>query len=113
MFHHFCCLSDQMSVWTCILYVGKTSRALRTRISEHRSNIRCGDMRNPVAAHFKQMGHSISSLRYWGIEKVNRPARGGDHNRLLLQRESYYIYSLNTMAPHGLNEEFDVKPFLV
>ena len=22
------------------------------------------------------------------------------------------IYTLNTMAPHGLNEEFDIKPFL-
>ena len=95
-----------------LAYIGKTTRALRTRISEHRSNIRCGDMSKPVAAHFKKMGHSITSLRYWGIEKVDRPPRGGDHNRLLLQRESFYIYALNTMAPHELNEEFDVKPFL-
>lgn len=93
-------------------YVGRTCRPLRTRISEHRSNIRCGDERNPVAAHFKQAGHSISSLRYIGIEKVNRPPRGGDHERVLLQRETYYIYMLNTMSPYGLNEEFDIKPFL-
>ena len=95
-----------------LAYVGKTTRALRTRISEHRSNIRCGDERNPVAAHFKKFGHSISSFRYWGIEKVERPFRGGDHGLLLLQREAYYIYTLNTMAPNGLNEEFDLKPFL-
>ena len=75
--------------------MGKTSRALHTRISEHSSNIRCGDERNPVAAHFKKMGHNIATLRYWGIEKVDRPPRGGDHNRLLLQRESFYIYTLN------------------
>ena len=95
-----------------LAYVGKTNRALRTRISEHRSSIRCGDIRNPVAVHFNQHGHNISSFRYWGIEKVTRPPRGGDHNRILLQREAYYIYMLNTMAPHGLNEEFDIKPFL-
>ena len=95
-----------------LAYIGKTNRALRTRISEHRSNIRCGDERNPVAAHFKKYGHSITSFRYWGIEKVDMPPRGGDHNRLLLQREAYYIYTLNTMSPCGLNEEFDVKPFL-
>ena len=65
-----------------------------------------------MAAHFIKMGHNISSLRYWGIEKVEKPPRGGDHNRLLLQREAYYIYTLNTMSPHGLNEEFDIKPFL-
>lgn len=95
-----------------LAYVGKTCRALRTRISEHRSNIRCGDMRNPVAAHFKIAGHTVCSLRYVGIEKVTRPPRGGDHERLLLQREAYYIHTLNTLAPYGLNEEFDIKPFL-
>ena len=92
--------------------MGKTNRALRTRISEHRSNIRCGDERNPVALHFKQAGHNISTLRYVGIEKVEKPPRGGNVERRLLQREMFYIHFLNTMAPQGLNEEFDLKPFL-
>lgn len=95
-----------------LAYVGKTCRALRTRIAEHRSNIRCGDTRNPVAAHFLALGHNVCTLRYTGIEKVEKPSRGGNHDRLLLQRETYYIYALNTMSPSGLNEEFDVKPFL-
>ena len=95
------------------MYVGCTSRPLRTRISEHRSNIRCGDERNPVAAHFKKAGHNLCHLKYTGIEKVDKPPRGGDHKRLLLQRETHYIYFLNTMSPNGgLNEEFDIKPFL-
>lgn len=81
-----------------LAYVGKMNRALRKRISEHRSDIRCGDERNPVAAHFKKSRHSMSSFRYSGIEKVEKPLRGGDHNCLLLQREAYYIYTLNTMA---------------
>lgn len=95
-----------------LAYVGKTSRPLRTRISEHRSNIRCGDTRNPVAAHFLAAGHNVCTLRYTGIERVERPPRGGNHDRLLLQRETYHIYALNTMSPHGLNEDFDIKPFL-
>ena len=94
------------------MYVGKTSRALRTRITEHRSNIRTGDERNPVAAHFKKAGHNLNNLRYVGVEKVEKPPRGGDLDRLLLQRETYWIYFLNTMSPDGLNEEFDIKPFL-
>ena len=35
-----------------------------------------------------------------------------DHGRRLLQRETFWIYYLNTMSPNGLNEEFDIKPFL-
>lgn len=65
-----------------------------------------------MAAHFKKAGHNVSALRYIGIEKVNKPLRGGNQERLLLQRETFYIYSLNTLAPSGLNEEFDIKPFL-
>ncbi len=33
-----------------LAYVGKISRQLRTRISEHRSNIRMGDMRIPIVS---------------------------------------------------------------
>lgn len=95
-----------------LAYVGKTTRALRTRISEHRSTIRTGDERSPVAAHFKRAGHNVSALRYVGVEFVTSPPRGGDHGKRLLQRETYWIHALNTMSPNGLNEEFDIKPFL-
>ena len=81
-------------------------------MSEHRSKIRTGDERSPVAAHFKQMGHSANSFRYTGIEHVEKPPRGGDIEKRLLQRETYWIYALNTLSPQGLNEDFDVKPFL-
>ena len=96
-----------------LTYVGCTTRSLRTRISEHRSNIRCGKIeRNPVAAHFQAASHNLCYLQYMGIELVPKPPRGGDHKRLLLQRETYYIHLLNSMSPNGLNLEFDIKPFL-
>ena len=93
-------------------YVGKTSRALKTRIAEHRSTIRNGDEKSPVALHFKQAHHNVSSLRYLGIEKVHLPRRGGDIDNLLLRREVWWIHYLKTMAPIGLNEDFDIRPFL-
>lgn len=110
-----CCMAFVVYLIKCpcgLAYIGKTSRPLRTRISEHRSNIRCGDVRNPVAAHFLAAGHNISTLRYIGIERVEKPPRGGNHDCLLLQRETYYIHAPNTLSPCGLNEEFDIKPFL-
>lgn len=93
-------------------YVGKTSRELKVRIAEHRSTIRCKNLNYPVAAHFVEAGHSVSALRYIGIEKVSLPRRGGNLERLLSQRENYYIHSLKTLVPFGLNVEFELKCFL-
>ena len=94
-----------------LAYVGKTLRPLKTRISEHRSDIRNKNFKNPVALHFHQAQHCISSLRYLGIERVKLPPRGGDIDTLLLQREAFWISTLNTVAK-GLNESFDIRPFL-
>ncbi|XP_073721933.1 uncharacterized protein [Misgurnus anguillicaudatus] len=95
-----------------LCYIGKTSRPLKTRISEHRCAIRHRDPKSPVAQHFTDLRHSVSTLQYIGIEQVKYPRRGGDINKLLLQRELYWIYTLNTLSPKGLNEEFDIRPFL-
>ena len=95
-----------------LAYIGKTSRALKTRISEHRSNIRNHDKKSPVAVHFSTLKHSVSTLSYVALEHVQLPRRGGDINSLLLKRELYWIYSLNTLSPNGLNEEMDIRPFL-
>ncbi len=93
-------------------YVGKTNRALKTRIAEHRCSIRNQDPKSPVAMHFLQAKHSVASLTYQGIEHVKHPRRGGDTNRLLLQRESFWIFTLGTMSPKGMNEDFPINHFL-
>lgn len=93
-------------------YIGKTTRALKTRISEHRSAIRNGVTSSPVAVHFMNAKHNISSLKYVGIENIKCPRRGGNVDNLLLKRELFWIYTLNTLAPRGLNEDFDIRPFL-
>lgn len=93
-------------------YIGKTTRCLKTRIAEHRSSIRTNDQKNPVAVHFNAFNHNLSTLRYIGIEHVSTPRRGGDIDNLLLRREAFYIYMLNTLSPKGLNLEFDLKPLL-
>ena len=93
-------------------YVGKTKRELRTRITEHKSNIRTKDEKSPIARHFNSIGHDICTMRFQGIESVNPLKRGGDRDRLLLQREAFWIHSLNTEYPKGLNEELMLNCFL-
>lgn len=76
-----------------LAYVGKTSRKLKQRISEHKSSICRNDRDYPVAVHFNDAQHDISTLRFIGIEQVKLPLRGGNHDRLLQQREAYWIHT--------------------
>lgn len=93
-------------------YVGKTKRELRIRINEHKSNIRNHDIKSPVARHFSESGHDVCTLKFQGIEAVRSFTRGGDRERYLLQREAYWIYTLQTVFPNGLNEELALSCFL-
>lgn len=70
-------------------YVGKTSRALKTRIAEHRSTIRCKNLNYPVAAHFVEFNHPISSLKYIGIERVTLPPRGGGPRPVIIKKGTF------------------------
>ena len=80
--------------------------------SEHRSTIWCKNSTYAVTAHFLEENHSISSLRYIGIEHVILPRRGGDLDNLLLKQEAAWIFNLKTLAPYGLNVDFALKPLL-
>lgn len=55
---------------TCI---GKTSRPLKICISEHKSAIHHSDIDTPVAKHFLQNTHDLSSFRFLGIESAFVP----------------------------------------
>ncbi|KAL2101113.1 hypothetical protein ACEWY4_002874 [Coilia grayii] len=93
-------------------YVGKTSRPIKTRIIEHNSAIRRRDDKAPVAQHFMEAGHPLSSLSFTVIEHITHARRGGDLNRRLLQRECFWIWTLNCLHPGGMNEELSLTCFL-
>ncbi len=95
-----------------LCYVGKTKRELRIRISEHKSSIRNSDEKSSVARHFNSAGHDVCSLRFQGIEEVKPLKRGGDREKALLQREAFWIHTLQTEYPKGMNEELLLGCFL-
>lgn len=95
-----------------LYYVGKTKRLLKTRICEHKSSIRNCDEKSSVARHFNQLKHNTTDLKYMGIEVVETPRRGGDRDNLLLKREAYWIHTLDTLIPRGMNEEIILSCFL-
>lgn len=49
----------------------------------------------------------ISALNKWKYLEG-----GSDIGQIVLQKETFYIYILNTLSPKGLSLEFYLKPFL-
>lgn len=87
-------------------YVAETTEEVKYRITQHKSTIRRGLTDLPVPAHFIEKGHTISQLRYRVIDGVSKSRRGGDRQQLLKKRELFWIFTLDTLAPKGLNLEY-------
>ena len=79
-------------------YIGETENALHIRMNGHRSDIRTKKLDKPVAAHFCQSDHSAEDLEVRGIEKIHE--NNTDRRK---RRESYWIFTLKTLAPQGMN----------
>lgn len=99
---------------TCKLqYVGRTKRALKTRVKEHIRNIIKGYPKHSVSKHFLNTHNKDpSQLQFWGIEKYKKSWRGEHKIRTISQKESRWIYTLKTLTPRGMNVEFDLNCFL-
>lgn len=94
-------------------YIGQTKRPLKVSIAEHKNAIRTKNATYAMARHYEQMQHgSPATFRFWGIESVSPSPRGGDIIQKLLQREAFWIFTLNTVEPDGLNEELSLSCFL-
>ena len=78
------------------MYMSKTTRKLKQRISEHRSYIHRNEHGYTVAVHFNDKKHDISTLRFRGIEKLVCHIE---------RNEAYWIFTLQTLFPRGLNHE--------
>ncbi|CAJ0928468.1 unnamed protein product [Ranitomeya imitator] len=89
-------------------YVGETTQHIRDRISQHKSTIRCKRIMLPIPAHFIAHNHNISQLRYQVIDHVPIARRGGNRILKLKEKEAYWIHTLQTLEPKGLNRGYEL-----
>ncbi|OCT77564.1 hypothetical protein XELAEV_18028656mg [Xenopus laevis] len=62
-----------------------------------------------VSKHFLECnGSDIRQLKIQGIEKIESSVRGGDLTAKLFHREAFWIFTLGTRQPAGLNLKFDI-----
>ncbi|CAJ0949522.1 unnamed protein product [Ranitomeya imitator] len=95
-----------------LLYVGETTQPVKSRISKHKSTIRCKNLLLPLPSHFIEKGHNLSQLKFQIIEHVTPLRRGGDRITMLKRREAYWIHELNTLSPKGLNRDYELSSFI-
>ncbi|XP_056416138.1 uncharacterized protein LOC130357468 [Hyla sarda] len=94
-----------------LLYVGMTTRELRRRVREHILDINAAANETNLQSlktlprHFKLKHNSDATLlKFIGIDHVPVGIRGGQWKKLVAQRETRWIFRLDTLVPHGLNE---------
>ncbi|MEE6527157.1 hypothetical protein FKM82_028299 [Ascaphus truei] len=94
-------------------YVGRTTRPLKVRIAEHVRLIKKKNLDHPVARHFALCPNGgINNFTFSAIEHIPIHARGGNRENVLNKQEMYWIYTLNTLHPHGINLDWELKHFL-
>ena len=103
--HNFCCKSTNLIyVITCTKckkqYVGLTTKQLNTRINHHRTSI---FTKKPIyiAKHFNLPDHTVNNLSVQAID-CTKASTSNSINELK-RLESYWIKTLRTLHPIGLN----------
>lgn len=103
-----------------LLYVGRTIRPLRTRFSEHKCNIINSNsydqsMKNKkghnysVPRHFKECHDgNPTGLKVFGTEAIKKDNDMGRRFQRLCRQASFWIFTLGSMAPVGMNKDLEV-----
>lgn len=97
------------------IYVGKTKRTLKVRIGEQLREINDKEKapEKPLAKHFaSHHGRSSTEMQVKGIYVLKLPTRRGDFDRILLQKEKWWVNRLKSLVPLGLNTELNLQAFL-
>ena len=82
-------------------YVGLTTQKIRDRIGQHIRHIKKNDLTTYLVRHFNNSDHDISDIRVSIIDYVGHNTQGSHE---LLELENYWIRTLNTAYPFGLND---------
>lgn len=104
------------------VYGGKIIGPFKRRFQRHCSDIPTAvtkalnnedlDDTKPVAVHFMKHKDQVHELRGAVIDHIRVHPRGGNRENMLLCREALWIFTLDTLAPRGLNTSLSHTCFL-
>ena len=89
-----------------IQYVGQTRQELHCRLNGHRHSIDKDKLSTYLCQHFNSAGHSFSDISLQIIDCVDSTQMSAEEaKRELDLKEDFYIKTLNTVYPLGLNDK--------
>lgn len=82
-------------------------------IREHLFATRICDLLSPIG-RLRAYKHSYKPIRilFTTLDRVQPHPRGGDADKITLQRESFWIHTLRATSPPSMNEMNSFGPFL-
>lgn len=82
---------------------------MRVRIGEHKCGIINLRDKYPVPRHFLE-AHQVNpaGMRVFGIESIGGELDSGRKHQRLCKREAYWIFTLGSLAPGGLNKDPEI-----
>lgn len=93
-----------------LLYVGRTIRTLRARFGEHRRAVQANNPLYSTARHFTtHHQQNIADLNVWVIESIPDQFTPAERFQRLCRQETFWIFTLNSLAPNGLNEDIEIN----
>ena len=105
--HVTCEISNVIYLITCTKchkhYVGKTSRALRKRMYEHKASAQKDGQPTPVSRHFKSDGHNHKHMQFSVLEWCTPRSEAANTSRRR-RTELSWIFRLHSLAPMGINQ---------
>ena len=85
-----------------------TTRKVKIRVGEHRSNIRCKKSNTRLLTHFQENNHTSNDLRWTVLEMVNSNCPNVE--RLLYEKEQRWVFRLKSHIK-GLNDDINFGHF--
>lgn len=94
-------------------YVGKTNQELWWRAYRHIAAMKSCNPSLPLGRHVSTFhAGSFPRVSFLILDSVHPGLRGGEWNKILLQKEQKWIYHLQATKPLGLNDAISFRPFL-
>ena len=93
-----------------IQYVGKTETPFNQRLNNHRNNAYRPRLETiPACRHFYGNNHDFNKdAKFTIIEQIHDSTKSlKQRQKIILQRENFWITELNTLTPNGLNQELN------
>ena len=86
-------------------YVGQTTQALHCRLNGHRNSISKGNKSTFIINHFRNDSHTCNDMSIQIIDVIEDVNDKAALVQELNKQEDYYIRTLNTLHPLGLNDK--------